>query len=585
MNVLGLNGWDTGLFHDASACLVSDGRVVSFVEEERFTRSKHAYGAFPHAAAAFCLGAGGLTVDDLDAVAFGWDLRAMYGAHGLDWHLGKNEMLDLLLPRERFPRTRRPPLHVVPHHVAHAASAFHPSGASSGAVLVIDGQGETASATLARADERGIEVLDDVPAAWSLGFFYEAACEYVGLAQDEPGKLMGLAAHGSPISEFDAIVVSDDGYEMPGIDPRALTSDGAELHTPVIAAWLRVLERTLPVARNRRVGSGAARAAARDPYELRDVAATVQDVLERAVIALARRVLASTGARTLMLAGGVALNASLNGKLLTLPEVDRLFVQPVAHDAGASLGAALHVAAGLGDCIAPMQDVAWGPEYDPGTIARELDALGVPHEYLGEDLVADEAARAVAAHEIIAWFQGPAEAGPRALGHRSIITSPASADLRDHVNANVKRREWWRPLAPSIAAEDAETYLDPAAELPYMIVATSVRPEVRSRVEGIVHVDGSARPQTVRRETNPLYHRLLKAVERETGVPVVLNTSFNRKDEPIVLTPREAVEAAWSMRLPRLFAGPFLVRTGQGASAAGTSGQRVSVRRRRPETR
>jgi carbamoyltransferase len=549
MKVLGINGWPDRTHH-AAACLLVDGALVAFAEEERLNRIKNSPNTAPLQATAFCLRAADIAMDDVDAVAFGWDLPRLHHERGLPWEVDPADFLNALIPRRLFPRRREPQLVFVPHHLAHGASAYYLADTGSAAVLVMDGQGETESISIMHGRDGKLDTVESVPPAWSLGYLYEAVCEYVGLRWNDAGKLMGLAGHGRA-HDFPVLTVNGTTIDFPGVPADLRSAVAPDEHDEMLAYWRRRLPEVLPGPAN------YALSARRDPFDYRDLAASVQQSLEQAVTALATRAQELTGETALLLTGGVALNASANGVLLDHPGLAGMFVQPIAHDAGVSLGAAAYVAANAGDRIAPMGGtVALGPEYGPDEVRRALDAVGISYTQVAEPHRA--AADLIAGGHAIGWFQGRAEGGPRALGHRSILARPHDVGLRDHINRYVKQREIWRPFAPSLLREAASTYLGRDMSLPYMIVATDVPEGIRPAIAGVVHADGSTRPQTVSADVDPLYAALLTAVGDRTGHPVVLNTSFNGKDEPIVGSPADAVEAFRAMPLDALVIGPFV---------------------------
>ncbi|GAA2490176.1 carbamoyltransferase family protein [Streptomyces gobitricini] len=571
MRVLGVNGWP-GASHDGAACLVVDGEVIALAEEERFTRNKHAYGEAPLNAAAHCLAEGNLTLDDIDVVAHGWDLPKLFRDRGLDWFADDADALERLLPKALFPRTRDPRLTFVNHHIAHAASAYYLSGRDRGAILVLDGQGEDVSTTLAVGIDGEIKTLRTHTPGWSLGYFYAAVCEYAGLGSDAAGKMMGLASYGTPqdLTFGGAFAFAEEDFTIGVVPPDLRSTGSTDEETATIRHWLRHLEKVLPEAPNRssrrfdpRVGRYT-RVTDRDPFEYRDIAATAQAALERAVMALVRDLLRESGETTLLIAGGVGFNATLNGKLMRTPEVHDLFVQPLAGDQGVSLGAAVRVAAQEGDRIQPMKgSVAWGPQWSPDEIRRVLEASGTAYTEPAD--IAAETADVLAAGGVAGWFQGRAEGGPRALGHRSMVAVPNPERTRDRVNVRIKDREAWRPFAPSMQEEAAEALIGTTTPLPYMIVTTPVTEAGAAVMPAVVHSDRTTRPQTVSAEVDPLYHRLIGKVGEHTGAAVILNTSFNGRDEPVVCSPRDALATFHRLPMDALALGPFLVRRPGGA--------------------
>jgi predicted NodU family carbamoyl transferase len=565
MYVLGLNGWPERT-HDASACLVHQGRIVAFAEEERFTRRKHSFDTAPLHAAAFCLSRADITIEDVDAVAFGWDLPDLYAQHGREFRLDHREVLEKLLPRKFFPRRADPPLHFVEHHVAHAASSYLVSGHDTGAVLVLDGQGENASATMGVVENGEFKVLERIPIGWSLGYFYQAVCVYAGLAETDAGKLMGLAAYGNPLDPtFGTFEQDGDGYRLSHLRGDIAPDPGViDRKDPVLRAWLEHLSRVLPVPINVTtsrfdVARGRFRSvSARDPFDYRDVAASAQTGLEQIVTDMVQRVLARTGERVVHLAGGVAFNASLNGKLVDA-KFGEVFVQPVAGDAGVSLGAAVYVADQLGDSIEPMgHSVAWGPDFGADEVRTVLERAGIAYAEPADIAVAT--AEIVSSGGIVAWHQGRSEVGPRALGQRSILADPRRTETRNRINLQVKQREWWRPLAPSMDAATSSKYLEYDGDLPFMVVTAHIRPDQVEHMRAVAHVDGTTRPQTVSSNDHELYHRYLMAVQEQIGHPISLNTSFNSNEEPVVCTPEDALRSFARMPLDALAIGPFLIR-------------------------
>lgn len=563
--ILGLNGWP-GRGHDPAACLVVDGVVVALAEEERFTRTKHAYGASPVHAAAFCLAQGEVDLDDVDIVTFGWDIPRLYRDRSIPWELDDAAALELLLPRTVLPRQRDPQLRFVHHHLSHASSAFYLSGDSTAAVLVMDGQGDDSSATIFAAGSFGLRALETVPISWSLGYFYDSVGRFIGLGPDQAGKLMGLAAYGKPIDDtMGAFVWQKDTYEIPCLDPGLRSRDQIDEDDDVSSRWLDMLEQWASRPRNQRTTTfdavtGRLRARpAHDPFEYRDLAATAQHILEKAATQLAERAIALTGSTTLHLAGGVALNASMNGVLLDSPSATRVFIQPLAGDAGVALGSALVAASEAGDRVEPMtSSIAWGWDIEPDHARDVITSTGLTYSEPAD--LAASVADLVAADKVVGWCQGRGEVGPRALGQRSIVAAPATRTMRDRINLQIKQREWWRPLAPSVTDETFHEIIDSPQLLPYMIVTRPLQDAVRAAMAAVDHVDGTTRPQSVSATSSPLYHQLLEHVEDRTGHAVVLNTSFNSQEEPIVWTAEDAIRTFVSIGLDALAVGPYLIK-------------------------
>jgi carbamoyltransferase len=539
MRVLGVNA----VFHDPAAALVVDGEVVAAAEEERFTRRKHgkppvpfATWELPERSARWCLEAGGIAPDALDAVAYSYD-PALAPAPGADVTADGWEGLRTLYA-ERAPlflRTALPGLdpacvRFVPHHVAHAASAHLAAPWPSSSVLVLDGRGERASHLAGRAVDGELEVLAAQELPHSLGLLYEEVTAHLGFRRSsDEYKVMALAAYGEPafLRELREAVRTD--------------GRGGFTVAPVELGLM---------AKPRRPGEDWA-------AEHADLAASLQVRLQEVLLELARWLHAQTGDRDLTMAGGVALNCVANSYLVEHGPFERLWVQPAAGDAGTALGAAMHVATALGDRVAPMPGAALGRGWSDRELEAWLAAAHLSYERPAD--LASATARALADDAVVAWFQGRSEYGPRALGHRSLLANATRAGNLERLNA-VKGREQFRPVAPMVLAERAAALFEGPLPSPYMLFTHRVRPEWRERIPAVVHVDGSARIQTVDRAEEPLVARVLEEVEARTGVPVVVNTSLNTAGRPMVDDPRDALECFGSAPVDVLALGPFLVR-------------------------
>ena len=531
MKVLGVNA----VFHDPAAALVIDGGVVAAAEEERFSRRKHgktpvpfSTWELPEAAAAWCLSEAGIAPGDLDAVAYSYDPALAPAANG-DLTADDWEGLRTLYVRRapRFLATALPGLdpgrvRFVPHHVAHAASAHLAAPFGDCAVMVLDGRGESTSYLAGHARDGRLEVLATQALPHSLGLMYEELTAHLGFrrASDEY-KIMALAAYGRPslLDHFRRLVrtTGDGGFEVSPIDWAALRA------------------------------------------EPEDLAATAQVRLQEVLVELAGWLHRRTGEAAVALAGGVALNCVANSHLAEHGPFERVWVQPAAGDSGTALGAALRVAHDLGDAVAPMTTAALGRGWGDEAIEAALLEARLPYER--PDDLADAAARVIAEDGVVAWFQGRSEYGPRALGHRSLLANPGSAANIDRLNA-VKGRESFRPVAPMVRAERAAEIFEGPLPSPYMLFTHHVRDPWRERIPAALHVDGTARIQTVDAGTEPLVARMLEAVERRTGVPVVINTSLNTAGRPMVDDPRDALECFGSAPVDALAIGPFLLRRG-----------------------
>jgi carbamoyltransferase len=543
MRVLGINS----VFHDPSAALVVDGECVAAAEEERFSRRKHGKRPVPFSAwetpeqsARWCLDRAGITADQLDAVAFGYD-PAMAATPSHDVRAETWEGLRTLYAEEapNFLRTALPGLdpgiaRFVPHHVAHAASAYLAGPFRSCSVLVLDGRGECASHLAGRCVEGELEVLAAQRMPHSLGLLYEEVTDHLGfLRSSDEYKVMAMASYGTPRFL---------GRLREAVRP---TADGGFVVEPID------LEAMAPRVRP---GDGWGE-------EHADLAASVQRRLEEVLLDLARWLHARTGDRQLVMAGGVALNCVANSRLAAEGPFERIWVQPAAGDAGTAMGAALHLARELDEPVQPMRTPALGREWDEADLARRLRTAAVPFERPAD--LGDAVAELIAGNGVVAWFQGRSEWGPRALGHRSLLANATRSDNTQRLN-DIKGREQFRPIAPMVLLERAGAIFDGPLPSPHMLFTHQVRDGWRERIPAVVHVDGTARAQTVDRSEEPLVAHMLDCVERRTGVPLVVNTSLNTAGRPMVDDPRDALECFGSAPVDALAIGPFLVRRATG---------------------
>ncbi|MFI2428506.1 carbamoyltransferase [Streptomyces sp. NPDC018955] len=542
MRILGINA----LFHDPAAALVIDGRTVAAAEEERFSRRKHGkrplpFSAWelPERAAAWCLKRAGLRPEDLDAVAYSFDpaLARPADAMGLDdpW-----DHLRLTYAREApgFLRTALPGLdpglvRFVPHHMAHAASgAFAAPDAGDCSVLVLDGRGERASHLAARRVGDRLEPLRAQDLPHSLGLVYEELTEHLGFLRScDEFKVMALASHGTPrmLPELRRYVypTGDGGFHATGVPWHDLCAPRGPDEP-----WTR---------------------------DHADVAASAQAVLEETLLDLVRWLHGRTHGSVLTLAGGVALNCVANSRIAREGPFSRVWVQPAAGDAGTALGGALLLSAGGGDGPEPMTGADLGRDWSDAELGAWLKTAAVPFERPAD--IAATVARTLAGNGIVAWFQGRSEYGPRALGHRSLLAHPGHAGNLERLN-DVKGREQFRPVAPMVLADRAAAIFDGPLPSPYMLFVHDVAPAWRDRVPAVVHVDGTARIQTVDPAREPLVARMLGEFERLTGLPVVVNTSLNTAGRPMVDDPRDALECFGSSPVDLLAIGPYAIRRG-----------------------
>ena len=550
--VLGINA----ALHDSSAALVSDEGVLFAAEEERFSRIKHDLDP-PRGAIEAALRHAGASLGDVDVVTFGWnrpgateagDLRGLlsgripfdlrtflaYVGHlGMAvHHAGGRRVLN-----RHFQSPAVAAAQFMDHHEAHAWSAFGLSGFDDATVLVVDGRGAWQSTSIYDGCDGSLRRLATVKYPNSLGVLYTRFTELLGWENLDEWKLMGLAAYGTPTVNLEEFVrVTPDGYWV-------------NKH----AAWFTGGQEFLTAR------FGPRRDPERFSQDDKDLAASVQLAIEEAMLALVRKAVEKTGRRRLCLAGGVAMNSKANGKILASGLVDELFVQPAATDDGTAIGAAIaaHRRAGGWNAHPRMDHAYLGPEYTDEEIGRVLAAARVTHVRVPD--VERVVAGLLANGFVIGWFQGRMEFGPRSLGNRSILADPRDAATRDRVNASVKFREEWRPFAPACLEEAAADYFEPPADSPFMILTFTVRPEKRAVIPAVTHADGSARVQTVSRETNPPLWGLISEFAGLTGVPVLLNTSFNLRGEPIVCTPQDALRTFYTSGLDFLVMGSHVL--------------------------
>lgn len=587
---LGINA----VFHDSAAALIRDGEIIAAAEEERFTRVKHAkrpvpfsVWELPYNAIDYCLAEAGIELRDVEQVAYSFDPRLLPGSEVDDdgGHIelplepstqpappGAYSPWEPLLrsyvvnaPRQlvdgvplrlarRFQGARQGESfewRYVPHHLAHAASAFHASPFARAAVMTLDGRGERATTAYFRGEGCSLEELGEVVMPDSLGLLYERVTGYLGfLPSSDEYKVMALASYGSPhfVDDFRAMVET--------------TGRGSyTIHPP------RLRER---------FGEPRQRGA---PLEQRhfDIASSLQLVLEETVLELADWLADESREERLCLAGGVALNCVLNAVLRDRGKFSDVWVQPAAGDAGTALGAALwaDVERRPGcSCHTHMTNPYLGPAYSDIEVEKFLRRSKLP--YLRMDDVACETAALLAAGKIIGWFQGRMEFGPRALGARSILASPIDPEMQARLN-EIKDREDFRPVAPAVLEEEASRWFTEGGRnshgemrpSPFMLFVVDVRADAAPRIPAVRHTDGTARVQTVNREQNPLYHDLIEAFARRTGVPVLINTSFNTRGAPVVCTPRDAVECFYGSPLDALVIGSFVLEKGSGATEGG----------------
>ena len=579
MNILGINAYHG----NASAAIVCDGRLVAAVEEERFNRVKYAAG-FPVQAIRYCLQAAGLTLNEIEHVAVPRNPYARLATkifYALRMPSFTRERARVLVKFQRIPdrlaqafdadpKKIRAKFHRIEHHQAHLASSFYCSPFDRAALLSADGLGDFASTMWGTGNGSRMNIAGAIAFPHSLGLFYSAVTQYLGFLKfGDEYKVMGLAAYGQPeqLDLFRDIVRFENGYSRNGfrleLDYFSHHRTGPEMSwaeadkTPALGKlFSEGMERRL----------GPARGADQSLEQRhRNLAASLQARLEEVYLGMLRKLAERTGLKAVCLAGGVAFNCVANGKIFDATPFEYVYVQPAAGDGGLSVGAAFFVWHQiLGKPRSFVMDRAyWGPGYSQEEIRGAVDSSGVTQKgcaisELGEDELVRQAAAIIADGKILGWFQGRAEWGPRALGNRSIVADPRRPEMKEILNQRIKHREIFRPFAPSILAEATADYFEKSHPSPFMTLAYAVRPEKRDKIPAPTHVDGTGRLQTVTREANPRYHSLISAFRDLTGVPVVLNTSFN-DNEPIVCRPEEAIDCFERTQMDALVLGDFLI--------------------------
>ncbi len=559
MNIIGLSCY----FHDAAACLVRDGRVVAAAEEERFTRKKHDSG-FPEHALRYCLKAGGLTGADLDGVIF-YDKplrkleRAMAAGYASDscdelmrWHLRHLLHEDLLLT-ERVAAAigYQGALSYCDHHLSHAASCFYASPFTECAVLTVDGVGEWATTAQFLGRDRDLTLVREIRYPHSIGLFYSTLTGFLGFEVNEGEyKIMGLASYGQPryVDRLEKLLIRhEDGSFQLDMSYFLFLSNRERMHSEALVALL---------------GPPRGPGEAVTQYHM-DIAASLQSVTEQAMVGLVRSFRSFTDVPTLAMAGGVAHNVVANAVIRTETDFTHIFVQPASGDSGGAIGAALYLyyrqnERGAGRTLA-RYGTCLGPAYGDDEITPVLDEHGLSYRRLDEAALVARTAALLHKDLVVGWFQGRMEFGPRALGCRSILANPCNPKMKDILNARVKFREEFRPFAPAVLEDRAREYFDLPEASPFMLFTANVIKGKEAEIPAVTHVDGTARVQTVSRDDNPRFYRLIEEFAKLSQVPVVVNTSFNIRGEPIVCTPRDAVNCFLYTDIDFLVIGDYLV--------------------------
>jgi carbamoyltransferase len=572
MLILGLN-----MFHaDASAAIVLDGEVKFAIAEERLNRRKH-FGGFPALAVKACLDAVGARISDVEHVAVGQDSDANLAKKVQYAISNPAKILNFIRLRERkqamrdvrsllakaldvSPQQLKFHEHHLEHHIAHIASAYYCSPWDKAAGFSYDGSGDFVSTMMARCEGNDIQVLERVFLPHSLGSLYTMICEFIGYSKyGDEGKVMGLAPYGketycAAISKI--ITAKDSGFKL---DLNYFKPLGSNQGMQVLPDGTVRLARHFSQRMEKLFGEPRPLHSEITQRDM-DLAFAVQQRFEEIFFHLLNRLHERVPLDDLAMAGGCALNSVANGKLFEQTPFRHTYIQPAAGDEGLAIGAALHTYHSVlkQPRRTALKHSYLGPEFSDSRIQSALQTAGLECRKLDRRDLLDEVAEQIANGNVVGWFQGRMEWGPRALGNRSIVAHPGRPDMKDILNARIKHREWFRPFAPSILAEYQHEYFEHDHPSPFMLHVYKIRPEKRNSLCAVNHADDTGRLQTVTREENPMYYDLISAFHRKTGIPVILNTSFN-ENEPIVCTPEEAIDCFQRTRMDVLAIGPFLV--------------------------
>lgn len=546
---------------NSAAALVKDGKLIAMAEEERFNRIKHSKGfPYPKKSIDFCLKYAGITLKNVDSISLGWASIPTNLWMGFISSF-KNPLFLLKFPdiiknlktHKKYKHFNK--LKYYPHHLAHASSSYFVSGFKKANIISMDGQGEVSSTLLAQGSGNNIKKIKEYSTLNSIGALYESFTDYLGfLRHSHEGKVMGLASYGKPIYDTKPILRwTKNGYSCETIQRylSILKYSFRKLQGEKIESFGELLKKNYGPKRNKD-----------EPLTKRhqNIAATIQHIQEKAVVKLARYLYEKNGIQDFCLAGGSALNCIANGVLLEQDFVKNIYVQPASSDAGNAIGVAFleYIRLTKKPVKFEMTHAYWGPEYTNEEIKKVLKEKGIKYKFYKN--IEKVTAELIAKGNIIGWFQGRMEIGPRALGNRSILADPTDKNMKDKINLQVKHRENWRPFAPSILAESAKEYFENAYPSPFMILSFKVKKEKWKVIPSVVHIDGTTRPQTVTKETNPRYYKLIKEFEKIKKVPILLNTSFNDRGEPIVCSPQDAINTFKKTNLDYLAIGNYLIK-------------------------
>ncbi|MBE7074211.1 MAG: hypothetical protein E7379_03885 [Clostridiales bacterium] len=546
MNIIGLTG-HTERGHDGSVCLLQNGKITYLAEEERFSRKKHAYDCFPSLALERCLKFAGLTLEDIDYFATGWDYPVWYNNHNRKWD--KEEYMSHLA------NVKEEKIITVNHHYAHASSAYFPSGFKSALVLVIDGQGEKEATSVFVADERKLERVFESDV--SFGFFFSATTKQCGFKVGEEGKTMGLVPYGElnkTLKDYLNKIFYFDCEKEKLVQPFDVvqTSDSLDEQDQYIDAWLEIFNKFIARKTERIVDLLP------EHKVYADFAYTCQIHMEDVVKTMVGHYATKYKKDKLCIAGGVGLSCKMNAKILyEVNQIKDIFVQPAANDGGVSLGSALYVANQKGDDVFQTMNPYMGSSYTDEEILKVLNENKI--KYSKPENLEKEVAYLLAQNNIFAVFNGRLEFGPRALGNRSILANPKDVDTWYKLNA-LKGRELWRPLAPILREENTKELFNISQTSPFMTIAVKATQLAQENIPAAVHVDQTARIQTVAEKQNKFIYDVLKEFEMQSGIKALINTSFNKRGEPIIESPENAIRSFMEMQLDYLVLGSYLIR-------------------------
>ena len=545
MKILGINGW-TERGHDGGAALLIDGNLKFAIEEERLIGIRHAYDRVPYESIKLICDKENICIDDIDKIAIGWDYPNLWRMFGAEF-ISKQRMSEILFGTDKHAEK----IIYVEHHIAHAASAFYPSRFDRALVLVIDGQGEQIATSVFLGDRQKSSLKKIYESPISLGYFYAAITEHVGFFSGQEGKTMGLASYGSPvyINELRKLINADDSGKI--YCSFHVTKKSKDEEEETIAIWRKLLSEIIPSR------TGKITEITDDIIPYANLASSAQKLLEEILTKIVIHNCTKYNVNDIAIAGGVGLNCAASGILSELPLVNRIFTQPAANDGGISLGAAIAVAVDNHENVNFEMIPYQGHEFADYEILQFLKSNN--YSYKKTDNVSKEIATLIAQGKIVANFQGRLEFGPRALGNRSILADPRRKEMLYKLNT-LKGREVWRPLAPAVLYEEQTRFFSSCQFSPYMTINCRVLKNVQKELEAITHVDGTARIQSVSKSYNSLFYNIINEFYKITGIPVVINTSFNIKGEPIVDTPKKAMESAIAMDLDYLAMGDYIIK-------------------------